>query len=102
MSGKAMNQQTVTLDRQALKFGGVLAVMGGLGYFVTLLLHGDLPDQTVEITLDHIAGRPEWRVLKLALIVSVLCWIGALTALIQSLPQGLSRHRTISSQVAYE
>jgi hypothetical protein len=86
-----MNQPSVTLDRQALKFGGVLAVIGGLGYFVTLLLHGDLPDQTVEIALEHIAGRPEWRALKLALIASVLCWIGAFTALVQSLPQGLSR-----------
>jgi hypothetical protein len=91
MSGWSVNQQAVKLDRQALKFGGVLAVVGGLGYFVTLLLHGDLPDQTVEITLEHIAGRPEWRVLKLALIVFVLCWIGALTALVQSLPPGLCR-----------
>ena len=82
--------ETVTLDRQALKFGGALAVMGSLGYFVALLLHGDLPDQTTEIALEHIAGRPEWRVLKLALIASVLCWIGAFTALVQSLPQGLS------------
>ena len=94
MSDKSVNpmaaNETVTLDRQALKFGGTLAVMGGLGYFVALLLHGDLPDQTTEIALEHIAGRPEWRVLKLALIASVLCWIGAFTALVQSLPQGLS------------
>ena len=94
MSDKSVNpmaaNETVTLDRQAFKFGGTLAVMGGLGYFVALLLHGDLPDQTTEIALKHIAGRPEWRVLKLALIASVLCWIGAFTALVQSLPQGLS------------
>lgn len=80
----------VMLDRQTLKFGGALAVIGGLGYFVTLLLHGDLPDQTTEIALKHIAGRPEWRVLKLALITSVLCWIGAFVALVRSFPQGLS------------
>jgi hypothetical protein len=94
MSDKSANQiaanEAVTLDRRALKFGGALAVLGGLGYFVTLLLHGDLPDQTTEIALEHIAGRPEWRVLKLALIASVLCWIGAFTALVRSLPQGLS------------
>lgn len=94
MSDKSISQiaanEAVTLDRQALKFGGALAVMGGLGYFVTLLLHGDLPDQTTEIALEHIAGRPEWRALKLALIASVLCWIGAFTALVRSLPQGLS------------
>lgn len=94
MSDKSVNpmaaNETVTPDRQALKFGGALAVMGGLGYFVALLLHGDLPDQTTEIALEHIAGRPEWRVLKLALIASVLCWIGAFTALVRSLPQGLS------------
>jgi hypothetical protein len=53
------------LDRQTLKFGGALAVIGGLGYFATLLLHGDLPDQTTAIALEHIAGRPEWRALKL-------------------------------------
>lgn len=78
------------VDRPALKFGGALAVIGGLGYFVTLLLHGDLPDQTTEIALEHIAGRPEWRALKLTLIACVLCWIGAFTALARSLPQGLS------------
>jgi hypothetical protein len=55
-----------------------------------LLLHGDLPDQTTEIALAHIAGRPEWRALKLALIISVLCWIGAFIALVQSLPGGIS------------
>lgn len=82
--------EAVTLDRQALKLGGTLAVVGGLGYLVTLLLHGDLPDQTTEIALEHIAGRPEWRALKLALIASALCWIGAFTALVRSLPRGLS------------
>jgi hypothetical protein len=81
---------TVTRDRQGLTVGGVLAVVGGLGYFVTLLLHGDLPDQTTEIALEHVAGRPEWRLLKLALIVSVVCWIGGFIALVQSLPAGLS------------
>lgn len=91
MPDKSENQQALKLDRQALKFGGALAVIGGLGYFVALLLHGDLPDQTTEIALEHIAGRPEWRVLKLALIASLLCWIGAFTALVRSLPQGLSR-----------
>ena len=39
---------------------------GGLGYLVTLLLHGDLPDETTEMALEHIAERPEWRMLKLA------------------------------------
>lgn len=78
-----------TPERQALGFGGALAVVGGLGYVITLLLHGDLPDQTTEIALEHIAARPEWRALKLALIVSVFCWIGAFTALAGSLPRGL-------------
>lgn len=77
-------------DRQALKFGGVLAVVGGLGYLGTLLLHGDLPDQTTELALEYIAGRPEWRVLKLSLITFALCWIGAFVALVRSLPGGIS------------
>jgi hypothetical protein len=88
--GHVSANEASTLDRQSLKFGGVLAVIGGLGYFVTLLLHGDLPDQTTEIALEHIAGRPEWRALKLALIAFVLCWIGAFTALARSFPQGVS------------
>ena len=58
-------------ERYVLTLGGVFAVLGGLGYFVTLLFHGDLPDQTTEIALTHIAGRPEWGVLKLSLIVSI-------------------------------
>lgn len=65
-------------------------MLGGLGYFITLLLHGDLPDRTTEIALDHIAGREEWRALKLALIISVLMWVGAFIALASSLLHGLS------------
>jgi hypothetical protein len=45
-------------ERQVLTLGGVLAVVGGLGYFIALLFHGDLPDQTTEIALTHIAGAP--------------------------------------------
>ncbi len=77
-------------ERQVLKLGGVLAVLGGLAHFIILLLHGDLPDQTTEIALDHIAGRAEWPALKLALIVSVLLWVGAFVALASSLSHGLS------------
>ena len=77
-------------DRQALKLGAALAVVGGLGYLVALLLHGDLPDETTEIALQHIAGQPEWRMLKLALIAFVLCWVGAFVALVRSLSGGLS------------
>lgn len=76
--------------RQVLRLGGVFAVLGGLGYFVTLLFHGDLPDQTTEIALSHIAGRPEWPVLKLALIVAIMCWVGAFVALASSLSRGAS------------
>jgi hypothetical protein len=43
-----------------LRTGGTLALVGGLGYFVALLFHGDLPDATTRIALEHIAGRPEW------------------------------------------
>lgn len=86
----AEKKEDVIREQQALKLGGVLAVVGGLGYFITLLLHGDLPDQTTEIALEHIAGRPEWRALKLALIVSVLLWVGAFVALASSLLHGVS------------
>ena len=89
-SQEAEKIEAVIRERQALKLGGVLAVVGGLGYFITLLLHGDLPDQTTEIALEHIADRPEWRVLKLALIVSVLLWVGAFVALASSLLYGVS------------
>lgn len=80
----------VKQNSRELKLGAVLAVAGGLGYFVTLLFHGDLPDQTTEIALEHIAGRPEWRWLKLFLIVSVLCWTGAFSALARSFSGGIS------------
>ena len=75
-------------ERQALRVGGLLAVAGGLGYFVLLLLHGDLPDETVAVALEHIAGRPEWSALKLALIGTVLLWVGAFVALAFSLSRG--------------
>lgn len=73
-----------------MKVGGALAIVGGFGYFITLLLHGDLPDHTTEAALSHIAARPEWRALKLALIVSVTCWIGAFCDLARTLSDGLT------------
>lgn len=75
----------VLRERQALRVGGVLAVAGGIGYVVLLLLHGDLPDETVAVALEHIAGRPEWPALKLALIATVLLWVGAFVTLAFSL-----------------
>lgn len=76
--------------RPALQLGGALAIAGGLGYFITLLLHGDLPDQTTEMALDHIASRPEWPLLKLALIASVMAWVGAFIAVAGSFARGAS------------
>ncbi len=89
-ANQGAEKEAVIRQRQALRLGGVLAMLGGLGYFSTLLLHGDLPDQTAEIALEHIADHPEWRALKLALIVSVLLWVGAFVALASSLSHGWS------------
>jgi hypothetical protein len=75
---------------QVLRLGGLLAVLGGLGYFITLLFHGDLPDQTTEIALSHIANRPEWPFLKLALITAIMSWVGAFVALASSFSHGAS------------
>ena len=64
------NEQ-VNRERLILRLGGGLAVLGALGYLVSALWHGDLPNQT-EIALEHIAGRPEWHLVHLIGIVSVL------------------------------
>jgi type IV secretory pathway TrbD component len=74
----------------AMRLGGALAVVGGLGYGVGLLLHGDLPDETAELALTHIAARGEWRALKLGLLASLTCWVGAFVALARSMPEGVS------------
>jgi hypothetical protein len=58
-ASEGADMEAVIRERQVLKLGGALAMMGGFGYFITLLLHGDLPDQTTEIALSHIADRPE-------------------------------------------
>lgn len=74
-----LTDETQTLDRNRAiaATGGGLAAVGGFGYFVLLLVHGDLPDQTTAAALEHIAGRAEWSLLKWMLIASVLCWVGA-------------------------
>src|SRR5690606_15380107 len=90
VAGEMTEQRHPLAEPVARKAGAVLAVVGGLGYFVGLLLHGDLPDQTTEIALSHIASRPEWRVLKLILTASVVCWVGAYVALARILSGGLS------------
>lgn len=82
--GDALRQKPV------LELGGMLAVLGGLGYFGLLLVHGDLPDQTTETALSHIAGRPEWPLLKVLLITAVMSSAGAFVALASSLTHGTS------------
>jgi hypothetical protein len=83
------NEQ-VARERLVLRLGGVLAVLGGIGYLVSALWHGDLPDQTTQIALQHIADRPEWHLIHLIGIVSVLLWVGAFVALAYSLSRGPS------------
>lgn len=77
-------QQTQQRQRAIAATGGALAIVGGFGYFILLLLHGDLPDQSTAVALEHIAGRAEWSVLKWLLIASVLCWVGAFWMLAHS------------------
>lgn len=82
--------ETIIENQEFLKLGGVLALIGGLGYFVTLLFHGDLPDQTTEIALNYIAGRPEWSFLKLSLMTNIMLWVGAFVALASTFSRGAS------------
>ena len=84
------NNEQVNRERLVLRIGGVLAVVGALGYLASALWHGDLPDQTTQIALQHIADRPEWHLIHLIGIVSVLLWVGAFVALAYSLSRGLS------------
>lgn len=87
----AMQQNSRTSGNHVvLRTGGILAMVGGIGYFIVLLFHGDLPDQSTAMALEHVSGRPEWGVLKLALIGFVLCWVGAFAMIKQTLPKGLS------------
>jgi hypothetical protein len=83
------NEQ-VNRERQVLRLGGVLVVVGALAYLGSALWHGDLPDQTTQIALQHIADRPEWHLIHLIGIVSVLLWVGAFVALAYSLSRGPS------------
>lgn len=104
MTSKSLNSE-MKLNRSNIthKTGCVLAIVGGLGYLVTLLIHGDLPDQTVEIALQHIVERSEWRILKLALIITLFCWIGSFEALSRSLKGRISslmaRYAVISGTI---
>ena len=46
----------VSREGHVMKMGGALAVLGGLGYLAGPLWHGDMPDQTTEITPRPIAA----------------------------------------------
>lgn len=76
-SAKIFTEQNSSFRAVSLKLGGCIAITGGIGYFLTLLFHGDLPDQTTVKALEYIAGRPEWRLLKLSLIISLLFWVAS-------------------------
>lgn len=84
------DQKVQNRDRAMAATGGALAVVGGFGYFIILLLHGDLPDQSTAAALEHIAGRAEWSFLKWMLIAFVLCWVGAFWMLAHSFRRSIS------------
>jgi len=77
-------------DTLRLLAGGCLGVVGGAGYFVVLLLHGDLPDHSTVAAFEHVAGRPAWGLLKWLLIACVFCWVGAFAMLADSIRGGMS------------
>lgn len=78
-------------EHPVLRLGGVLGVLGGMGFFAILLVHGDLPDQTTELALEHIAGRPEWAAMKLLLIVFSFLWLGTFLTLAETWKEGIPR-----------
>lgn len=86
-----------------LRIGGSLACLGGFFYFITLLFHGDLPDKTTEVALEHIASRPEWKIMKLILIFSALSWVFAFESFQRTVSNSISalfsRFAVISSIV---
>ncbi|WP_046471442.1 hypothetical protein [Allosalinactinospora lopnorensis] len=74
------------LQRRAtyLRVGAGCALVGTLGYLVAFLLHGDLPDETMESMLTHIAGRP-WALHHFLIVCCFLLWLAALSGLAHSL-----------------
>jgi hypothetical protein len=87
-----MSRNDTGADRaRILRLGACLAILGAIGYLTGLLWHRDLPEETVEIALNHIAQRPEWQFIHLLSIIAVLLWLGAFSALAHTLSGAMSR-----------
>jgi hypothetical protein len=74
----------VAYHRALLRFGGVCGVLGGAGFLLAGILHGDLPTQT-EDALRYLAPRPEWPAIHLTAMVSALLFVPAFKALTTTL-----------------
>jgi hypothetical protein len=87
-----MSRNDAGADRaRILRLGAWLAILGAIGYLTGLLWHRDLPDETIEIALNHIAQRREWQFIHLLSMIAVLLWLGAFIALTQTLSGAMSR-----------
>lgn len=70
-----------------LKVGSLCGVLGGPGFFVLGLAHGDLPADP-ESVLRYVASRPGWQAVHLGDAICALLWVGAFAALAASISRG--------------
>lgn len=85
---RASSTATVADEQFTARTAGACAVVGAVGYLAVSLAHGDLPSDTVEQALAHVARQPSWNLIHLGGIVSILLWAAAIAGLAQLMPLG--------------
>ncbi|OCF88325.1 hypothetical protein AW168_21805 [Nocardia brasiliensis] len=64
-------------------------MVGGGGFLLVGVMHGDLPDEDVTAAVRFVADHPHWYVTHLAGILCVLLWAGAFYGLPRTLRTAL-------------
>jgi hypothetical protein len=74
-----------------LRAGAVCALVGGVGYLVLSVAHGNLPSTSGPPALRFVATRPGWPAIYLGLLACVLLWPVASAALAGSITREPAR-----------
>jgi hypothetical protein len=77
----------MTIESRAgtLKVAAGLAMLGAFLGLIANSLHPHLTNPTVEEFLAHVAARPDWTLLHLTIILSIICILGGLFGIYRSI-----------------
>lgn len=77
-------------DREALRVGGIAALLGGVGAIVVNILHPSPPERTDELLL-LVASMPHWTLIHYGVVWATVAIVSGLALLVRTLQDAWAR-----------